>query len=67
MQDKILEWYLELQNRTLDLVGDYAGNELFLLEGDSLLLECFGDPRIDVEGKSNDLLRLSLNESVAKI
>ena len=52
MQDEILEWYLGLRNRTLDLVGDYAGNELFLLEGDSLLLQCFEDSRIDVEGKS---------------
>lgn len=37
--------------QTLDLVGDYAGNELFLLEGDSLLLQCFGDPKIEFEGK----------------
>ena len=28
-------------------MGDYAGQELFLLEGDSLLLHCFSDPRLD--------------------
>ncbi len=57
MQDEILQKYLGLPNRTLDLVGDYAGSELFIIEGDSLLLQCFGDLRIDVEGKSNHPLR----------
>lgn len=35
----------------IDLVGDYAGKELFLIEGDSLLRECFEDERIDFDGK----------------
>jgi hypothetical protein len=35
----------------IDLVGDYAGRELFLVEGDSLLRECFEDERIDFHGK----------------
>ena len=33
--------------RTLDLVGDYAGDELFIIEGDSLLLHCFSDTALD--------------------
>lgn len=33
----------------IDLVGDYAGKELFLVEGDSLLRECFEDERIDFD------------------
>jgi len=49
LDSEILDWYLGLRVRTLNLVGDYAGNERFLLEGDSLLLHCFGDPRIDFE------------------
>jgi ATP-dependent RNA helicase DDX60 len=36
-----------LSSRTLDLVGDYAGDELFLIEGDSLLLQCFSDNNLD--------------------
>ena len=36
-----------LASRTLDLVGDYAGDELFLIEGDSLLLQCFSDKNLD--------------------
>jgi hypothetical protein len=35
----------------IDLVGDYAGKELFLVEGDSLLRLCFEDERIDFQGK----------------
>lgn len=35
----------------IDLVGDYAGKELFVIEGDSLLRECFEDERIDFDGE----------------
>jgi ATP-dependent RNA helicase DDX60 len=49
--DELLRWYDSLFSRRVDLVGDYAGNELFLVEGDSLLLHCFSDPRIDFNGK----------------
>ncbi|KAI0397969.1 P-loop containing nucleoside triphosphate hydrolase protein [Xylariaceae sp. FL0594] len=42
------EWYSAILSRRVDLVGDYAGNELFIVEGDSLLLHCFTDPRIDL-------------------
>lgn len=51
MDSELQNWYLRLRTQTLDLVGDYAGKELFLLEGDSLLLQCFGDPKIEFEGK----------------
>ncbi|KAE8307925.1 hypothetical protein BDV41DRAFT_568673 [Aspergillus transmontanensis] len=44
---KLHKWYNGLYSRTLDLVGDYAGDELFILEGDSLLLHCFSDGQID--------------------
>ena len=46
----LLRWYLGLHARALDLVSDYAGNERFIIEGDSLLLHCFGDDRIDLDG-----------------
>lgn len=45
----LLEWYGRLSVRRVDLVGDYAGQELFLLEGDSLLLRCFSDPDLDFD------------------
>lgn len=47
------DWYSSLDARVLDLVSDYAGRELFCLEGDSLVLECLDDPALDFEGKAN--------------
>ncbi|BCR99186.1 putative DEAD/DEAH box helicase [Aspergillus luchuensis] len=44
---KLLSWYTGLYSRTVDLVGDYAGSELFIIEGDSLLLHCFADDQLD--------------------
>jgi hypothetical protein len=46
----ILNWYDSTRPMFIDLVGDYAGKELFLVEGDSLLRECFQDDRIDFHG-----------------
>lgn len=46
-EDKILRSYKRLLSRRVDLVGDYAGNELFMIEGDSLLLRCFDDESLD--------------------
>lgn len=43
--------YGSLSSRRVDLVGDYAGQELFLIEGDSLLLHCLSDPRLDFSSK----------------
>ena len=44
--------YGRLSVRRVDLVGDYAGQELFLVEGDSLLLRCFSDADLDFDSKS---------------
>jgi ATP-dependent RNA helicase DDX60 len=42
-----LNWYDNTRPMFIDLVGDYAGKELFLVEGDSLLRVCFEDERIE--------------------
>jgi hypothetical protein len=47
----VLSWYDRTRPMFIDLVGDYAGKELFLVEGDSLLRVCFEDERIDFEGE----------------
>ncbi|CAG8926156.1 unnamed protein product [Penicillium salamii] len=47
MEDGVREWYHRLDSRVFDLVGDFAGSELFIIEGDSLLLHCFADPKLD--------------------
>ena len=45
----ILQWYSKLFSRRVDLVGDFAGSERFLIHGESLLLHCFSDAQIDFE------------------
>lgn len=49
-EPSILSWYDARTPRILDLVGAYAGRELFLVEGDSLLRACFEDERVDFDG-----------------
>ncbi|OKL57447.1 hypothetical protein UA08_07159 [Talaromyces atroroseus] len=44
---KVLDWYNRLWSRTVDLVGDFLGSELFIIDGDSLLLECFSNEKLD--------------------
>ncbi|RYN78121.1 hypothetical protein AA0119_g13556, partial [Alternaria tenuissima] len=46
-KDAVLTWYKSVSSRRVDLVGDYAGSEIFLVEFDSLLLRCFSDPKLD--------------------
>lgn len=45
---KLLKAYHNLSARRVDSVGDYAGNETFLIDGDSILLRCFQDKRLDM-------------------
>ncbi|PSN74496.1 P-loop containing nucleoside triphosphate hydrolase protein [Corynespora cassiicola Philippines] len=45
----ILESYSKLYSRRVDIIGDYAGNEPFMIEGDSILLHCFSDAHIDFD------------------
>ncbi|KAL6706224.1 hypothetical protein ACN47E_005959 [Coniothyrium glycines] len=47
--DKISQWYAKLYSRRVDLVGDFAGSERFLLHGESLLLHCFSDSHLDFD------------------
>ncbi|KAJ5927797.1 hypothetical protein N7466_006753 [Penicillium verhagenii] len=46
-QKKLLNWYDQQSSRVVDLVGDFVGRELFIIDGDSLLLECFANQKLD--------------------
>lgn len=41
--------YRKVLSRRVDLVGDYAGDELFVIEGDSMLRRCFDDDKLDFD------------------
>lgn len=43
------KWYTRLRPLRVDLVGDYAGSELFVVDGDSLLRHLWSDSRIDFD------------------
>ena len=61
MEETLQQWYGRQSARRVDLVGDYAGKELFLLEGDSLLLHCFGDATLDFKCKKLTATRFSIS------
>lgn len=50
MEKELNAWSQRLHPVQIDLVGDYAGQELFFIEGDSLLRLAFIDTRIDMDG-----------------
>ncbi|PKY41327.1 P-loop containing nucleoside triphosphate hydrolase protein [Rhizophagus irregularis] len=41
------EWYRKCRNKYIDLVGDFGGSELFVIDGDSLLFKFLYDPETD--------------------
>jgi len=47
--NEIMEWYSKLYSRRVDLVGDFAGSERFLVHGESLLLHCLSDHHLDFD------------------
>ncbi|KAH6638931.1 hypothetical protein C7974DRAFT_329772 [Boeremia exigua] len=49
VSDQVLQWYSKLFSRRVDLVGDFAGSERFLIHGEALLRHCFSDAQIDFE------------------
>ncbi|KAH8704387.1 hypothetical protein GQ44DRAFT_820072 [Phaeosphaeriaceae sp. PMI808] len=46
-EDAVSTWYKSIFSRRVDLIGDYAGSELFFVEFDSLLLQCFSNPKLN--------------------
>ncbi|CAG8479082.1 3193_t:CDS:2 [Funneliformis caledonium] len=41
------KWYCKCRHKYIDLVGDFGGSELFVIEGDSLLFKFLYDPESD--------------------
>lgn len=49
-EEVLLKWFSNLRPLTLDIVGDFAGRELFVVHGESLLRYCLEDSQVDLEG-----------------
>ncbi|RBQ87200.1 hypothetical protein FVER53263_20734 [Fusarium verticillioides] len=48
-EEALLDWYKDLQPLTVDIVGDFAGRELFLIHGEALMQFCLIEARVDFE------------------
>ncbi|RGP77383.1 dead deah box helicase [Fusarium longipes] len=48
-EEALLDWYADLRPPTVDIVGDFAGRELFLIHGEALMRHCLIEERVDFE------------------
>ncbi|KAG9254633.1 DEAD/DEAH box helicase [Emericellopsis atlantica] len=46
-RQQLLNWYANLRPDTLDIVGEFAGRELFVVHGESLIRHCLTDSKVD--------------------
>lgn len=44
-------WYKSLHPLDVDLVGDFAGKELFAIHGDALMLYCITRAKVDLDSE----------------
>lgn len=49
---KVTEWYQRLRPLKVDIVGDFAGKELFLVHGESMMRYCLSQANVDFQGAS---------------
>ncbi|KAL9598464.1 MAG: hypothetical protein Q9179_003906 [Wetmoreana sp. 5 TL-2023] len=61
VDSQLMDWYRQLPTRRVDLVGDYAGQELFIVEGDGLLLQCFDDPALNFTARATIIRHLTVH------
>ncbi|KAK8089884.1 hypothetical protein PG997_004845 [Apiospora hydei] len=48
---ELLRWYRKCSPHRLDLIGDFAGKELFAVDANSLLLHCVTQANVDFTGE----------------
>ncbi|KAG9019792.1 hypothetical protein FRB90_007935 [Tulasnella sp. 427] len=53
LDDLDATWYSKLNPRWMDLLGDYAGKEFFIIDGDSVIQKALNDPLLAL-GNSQD-------------
>ena len=51
-------WYFSLTPLRVDIIGDFAGRELFGIHGDSLLMHCISEAMVDYKGMYKILSRV---------
>ncbi|KAF4979437.1 hypothetical protein FZEAL_4361 [Fusarium zealandicum] len=48
--ETLLKWYSDQHPLTVDIVGDFAGRELFVIHGESLMRHCLYEAQVDFDG-----------------
>ncbi|KAJ4309438.1 hypothetical protein N0V84_011507 [Fusarium piperis] len=49
-EEALLDWYADQHPRTVDIVGDFAGRELFAIQGEALMRYCLSEAKVDFDG-----------------
>lgn len=49
-EKELLSWYSGLRPLKVDVVGDFAGRELYVVHGESLIRHCLEQSRVDFDG-----------------
>ncbi|KAF4466491.1 dead deah box helicase [Fusarium albosuccineum] len=49
-EEALLDWYTDQQPLTVDIVGDFAGRELFVIQGEALMRYCLVEAKVDFDG-----------------
>ncbi|KAI8404405.1 hypothetical protein FOFC_15900 [Fusarium oxysporum] len=64
-EEALLDWYTDLQPLTVDIVGDFAGRELFLIHGEALMRYCLVEARVDFDIFFRDFENVCASEDSA--
>ncbi|KAM0740450.1 hypothetical protein ACQRIT_005634 [Beauveria bassiana] len=49
MERKLFDWYQALRPLRVDLIGDFAGKELFAIHGEALLTHCISEAKLNYQ------------------
>ncbi|RSL40666.1 hypothetical protein CEP54_016052 [Fusarium duplospermum] len=49
-EEALLEWYADQHPPIVDIVGDFAGRELFAIQGEALMRYCLAEAKVDFDG-----------------
>jgi len=47
---QLLQWHKSIKPLKVDIVGDFAGKELFAIHGEALLAHCVREAKVDFSG-----------------
>ncbi|KIL83699.1 hypothetical protein FAVG1_13092 [Fusarium avenaceum] len=50
-EEALLDWYTDLRPLIVDIVGNFAGRELFLIHGEALMRQCLVEARVDFDSR----------------